>query len=567
MLVELRVENLGIISQLDLIVGRGLTAITGETGAGKTLIVEALELLLGGRADATLVRSGAQEARAEARFVVGDREIVLARVLPQNGRSRAYIDGRMATAAELGELGRSLVDLHGQHDQQSLLFSAEQRSLLDSYAGSAATDALDAVRAARRAVSAIDAELASLGGDERSRAREIDLLQFQTSEIVAAEIVEVGEEATITESIDRLADAEAHQEALDDAYRLLDTGIDAVGAAVAGLDGRGPLDELVQRLRGAQADLAEIGHDVRIARENMIANPEQLEVLSARRQLLRELRRKYGESLADVVAFLVEAQDRLAALESHADRVASLTHERVERLGAAHAAAKELSDIRRRAVVPLSAAVTEQLQTLALVGATFSIELTQGELTDDGLDTVSFELAPNPGEPARPLARAASGGELSRTMLAIRVVLSQAPPTLIFDEVDAGIGGEVGIAIGRALKQLGEHHQVLVVTHLAQVASAADAQVHVSKTEHDGRTVSRAELLLDGARVHELSRMLGGSRASESARAHAQELLATANATIKPRKKVQSKVQSTAASKTASQASAEPDSTSKAARE
>ena len=525
MLVELRVENLGIISDLRLVVGEGLTAITGETGAGKTLLVEALELLLGGRADTGLIRSGADEARVEARFATGDDEVVVARVVPTNGRSRAYIDGRMATVAELAELGRSLADLHGQHDQQSLLHTSEQRALLDSYAGNAAHSSKLALVEARRRVGTIDAELAALGGDDRTRAREVDLLRFQIAEIDDAALIDGDEEQRITEEVDRLADSESHQEALDDTYAKLDAAIDAVGKSVAVLSGRAPLLQLADRLRGAQSELAEISHDVRVERETMVADPERLALLGARRQMLRELRRKYGDTLADVIGYRSEAHSRLVALDSHAERVAELIERRSTTLDEAHHAAQRLHKARVKAAKPLAAAVTEQLQQLALLGAVFSIAIDTGDLTDEGIDTVTFELAPNSGEPGRPLARAASGGELSRTMLAIRVVLSQAPPTLVFDEVDAGIGGEVGVAIGRALKSLSTVHQVLVVTHLAQVAAAADAQVHVSKTEHDGRTVSHAELLLDEARVAELSRMLGGNDASASARAHAQELL------------------------------------------
>ncbi len=533
MLVELRVENLGIISDLRLVVGAGLTAITGETGAGKTLLVEALELLLGGRADTGLIRNGADEARVEARFISGHNEVVVARVVPLNGRSRAYIDGRMATATELAELGTSLADLHGQHDQQSLLHGSEQRMLLDSYAGPAAENAKRELLDARRMVSAIDAELASLGGDDRTRAREIDLLLFQIAEIDEAHIEGLDEEERMTEEIDRLSDSESHQEALDDAYMQLDAAIDAVGKSVAVLTGRIPFSEISERIRAAQSELGEVIHDVRLEREAMVADPNRLASLGARRQMLRELRRKYGDALADVVRYGSEARARLAALESHTQRVEELSDRRVVMLETAQKAAQRLHKVRVKAAKPLAAAVTEQLQQLALLGAVFSIAIDACDLTDEGIDTVTFELAPNTGEPGRPLARAASGGELSRTMLAIRVVLSQAPPTLVFDEVDAGIGGEVGIAVGRALKSLSTVHQVLVVTHLAQVAAAADAQVHVTKTELDGRTVSRAELLLDDARVSELSRMLGGIEASTSARAHAVELL-TAN--VSPRR-------------------------------
>lgn len=527
MLLELRVENLGIISELQLVIGPGMTAITGETGAGKTLIVEALELLLGGRADASLIRSGADEARAEARFEIDGDEIVLARVLPANGRSRAYIDGRLATAGELAEIGRRVVDLHGQHDQQSLLHGAEQRSLLDSYAGDAALTHLTTIRRERQAMAAVTAELADLGGDERARAREIDLLQFQIEEIAAAAISDSSEEELLIAEIERLSDAEAHREALTNAFASVDSAGDSLGSAVGALAGRAPLCELELQARDAQALLSELSHELRVATEAMVADPGRLEELTARRQLLRELRRKYGDTLAEVMAFEKDASARHTALISHADRVRDLERQRSVHEDSARQAARVLHDERVSASVGLAADVTAHLQALALAGATFSVDVQLGELSDDGMDTVTFLLAPNKGEPARPLAKAASGGELSRTMLAIRVVLSQAPPTLVFDEVDSGIGGEVGIAIGAALRGLGRRHQVLCVTHLAQVAAAADLQVHVSKTELDGRTVSKAEVLNDPKRIEELARMLGGATITKSARAHAGELLAT----------------------------------------
>ena len=527
MLEELRVENLGIIAELQLVLGEGLTAITGETGAGKTLIVEALSLLLGGRADTNLVRSGADAARVEGRFRSGDDEVVLARVIPVSGRTRAYIDGRLATVAELSDVARGLVDLHGQHDQQSLLVPSEQRVLLDAFIGADASDARRDIRAARVAASAVADQLGALGGDDRTRAREIDLLQFQISEIDDAAITTPDEDDVLAMEIDVLSDAEEHRRALSEAFGFVDqAGGDLIGRAVSALQGRAPFAHHEQRVRALQAELDDLARELRIERDGLVADPNRLAELGRRRQQLRELRRKYGESLADVLAYRDECQRRLDDLEGHADRVSELEAERTRLLGEARAAAQRLHDARVAAAPRLSDAVTSRLGELALGRAQFSIDITPTELGDDGADVVTFVLAANSGEPARPLARAASGGELSRTMLAIRVVLSQAPPTLIFDEVDAGIGGDAGVAVGRALAQLAGQHQVLVVTHLAQVAVAADHHVHVAKAEVDRRTTTNATVLLDDARVHEIARMLGGSGDSSTAVAHAREMLA-----------------------------------------
>lgn len=535
MLSELRVVDLGIIAELTVPIGAGLTAITGETGAGKTLLVEALQLLLGGRADASLVREGATEARVDGRFVTADDEVVLSRVVPRDGRSRAYVDGRPATATELGELGARLVDLHGQHEQQSLLHPAAQRNLLDAWCGAPAADARRELAVLRARLAALRSELEAFGGDERARAREIDLLRFQLEEIDAAEIAGVDEDAELAAEDLLLGDAENHRDALETAREALGGGAaDALAVAAGGLAGREPFAELSNRILGAQAELAELALELRIAREGIVADPERLAWVRDRRLRLRELRRKYGDTLADVMAFRLEAATRLADLESHDERAGAIAAESAEVAVLRREVGATLGEVRRAGAGPLAAEVTDRLRELALPAATFSIRVeplafdeSVGEhgISDDGADAVVFELAPNPGEPARPLAKAASGGELSRTMLAIRVVLSDAPPTLIFDEVDAGIGGEAGIAIGAALAALGERHQVLCVTHLAQVAAQADAQLHVRKQTTGKRTIAAVEVLLDNARVGELSRMLGGLGDSAHARSHALELL------------------------------------------
>ena len=533
MLVELRVENLGIISDLLLALSPGMTVITGETGAGKTLIVDALDLLCGGRADSALVRDGADEARVEGRFVDGDEEVVLSRVIPAVGRTRGYVDGHLATATELGERGRALVDLHGQHAHQSLLVPAEQRALLDRFAGAPAESAQAALLVARAARRRIDEELAAIGGDDHLRARTIDLLRYELDEIEAAEIEDPDEDIRLAAQEELLADAETLREALDDAHEKLEgPALDALGAAIAAIDSRAPFATIAQRLRALQIETAEAVHDVRVAAEQIVADPERLATVQQRRARLRELVRKYGPTLAEVQAYGLDARERLAKIEGHEARAAALAAERADADRAVAEAAGALSAARRAAAPSLAKAVQARLRELAMPAATFEVAVVPGDLAaagEDGADDVTFLLAPNPGEPARPLARAASGGELARAMLALRVVLSAAPPTLVFDEVDAGIGGEAGTAVGRALATLGGRHQVLCVTHLAQVAAFADAQVAVSKAEAKGRTIARAELLLDDARVGEISRMLAGVGESSHARRHAGELLANAH--------------------------------------
>lgn len=546
MLAELQVEHLGIIEELSVVLGQGLTVITGETGAGKTLVVEALELLVGGRADPALVRPGAEEARVAGRFVDGeagdpDAELVLARVVPVDGRSRAYVNGQLVTATELAVRGAGLVDLHGQHTHQSLLAPAVQRAALDRFAGSEAAEALGACRAARVELRRIDEALAALGGDARSRAREVDLLRFQLSELDAADLADPAEDVALEAEEVLLADAEAHRSALSFARAGVEgPAVDAVGEAAAALAGRSPFAELEARLRAAQAELAELAHDLRLAHEHVADDPERLETVRARRRLLRELARKYGETIPEMLAFADETRRRLRELDGYEERAATLERDRAAAGAEWRSAAARLGELRRRAAEPFAASVEENLRALAMPDARFEIEMEPadpgepgdaGPAAEVGTERVAFLFAANPGEPARPLSKVASGGELSRAMLAVRVALVRAASaafdgiTLVFDEVDAGLGGEAGGAVGRQLAELAGEQQVLCVTHLAQVAACADAQVAVTKRSREGRTVAHAELVLGDARVGELSRMLAGVGESAHARRHARELL------------------------------------------
>lgn len=531
MLVELRVRDLGVIADLELVVGPGMTALTGETGAGKTLVVEALELLLGGRADSSMVRSGASEALVEGRFVVGDREIVLARSVPTSGRSRAYVDGRMAPASLLSEIGDDLVDLHGQHAHQSLLRQAAQREALDRFAGAD----LEPVAVARRELASIDARLADLGGDPRALARAVDLLRFQVDEIDEAKIAGpdedlrlVAEESALSQ-IGALRDsmAAAHGALAGSDVSLAQSGggaADLIGLAASALSAHDAVTDLAERLRAAQADVEDIGSELRLRGERLEEDPARLELVRRRLQLFADLGRKYGPSLAEILEFERSGRSQLAELEGAEATRAGLYERRraVEELLAQ--AEARLGDERRRAAPELAAAIEAHLHELALPGARLEVRIGDDPAGSD----VELLFGANSGEPPLPLAKVASGGELARAMLATRLVLTAAPPTLVFDEVDAGVGGQAALAVGRALAAIGRDHQVLVVTHLAQVAAFADQQVLVSKADEQGRTVARARPVEGQDRVVELSRMLSGHPDSAAARRHAKELLALA---------------------------------------
>ncbi|MEY2434596.1 MAG: repair protein RecN [Acidimicrobiaceae bacterium] len=527
-LLELSVRNLGVIADLRLLLGDGMTALTGETGAGKTMLVEAVELLVGGKADAALVRPGADEATIEGRFVIDDEEVVLARVVPAVGRSRAYVNGRLAPASALAEWGARLVDLHGQHEHQSLLSPSVQRGALDRFG---AID-LTAMGEARRELTRIESLLAELGGDERSRARELDLLRFQVGELGTAAVSDPDEDERLSDEEDQLANAQAHRDAAATAVEALmgdGGGADAVGTALAALADRTPFAAIEERLRAAAAELHDVASDLRTAGERIEDDPERLSAVRERRHLLFDLRRKYGETLTEVIAFAEDARQRLLELETHDERAAELDRERSDALRRIAVEAGKVGAARRKAAPRMAKAIESNLVTLAMANATVGLAVGDADPGDD----VSFLLAANPGSPHLPLAKVASGGELARAMLALRLVMlgtrdDTGPPTLVFDEVDAGIGGQAATSVGQALATLAADRQVLVVTHLPQVAAFADTQIAVTKHD-DGRTTSATALVLqDDNRVIEISRMLSGSPDSDTAREHAAELLAAA---------------------------------------
>ena len=534
MLVELSIENLGIIESSRLTFDSGFTAFTGESGAGKTMLVEAIGLVVGQRADVSVIRDGAEEARVEARFVTsgpdGDVETILCRVLHREGRSRAYINDRMATVATLAEVGQSLVDIHGQHAHQRLMSASVQRDSLDAF-GKVDTSAL---REAREAVTQIDANLAALGGDEKSRVREIDLLSFQCEEIENAGLSRPDEDQALSREEDELGDVVRHQEALLKVSALLsDDGnaVDLLGQVSRSLSPITSMSEIRERVENLLAELNDISHTVRGAAENSEENPERLEEIRLRRQALRDLVRKYGDTIADVMAFGAEARTRLNELLSYSERVQELESSRANALKVLHSRQLEVGRLRRKTAPGLAAAVGKRLRLLALPHATIQVAVGD-EGSDPSGEAVSFMLAANPGSAPMPITKVASGGELARVMLALRLVLTTDPATMVFDEVDAGIGGAAAVAVAQALRELGTDHQVFAVTHLAQVAASAHSHIVVSKSVKSGKTYGRATKVLQEDRVGEIARMLSGGIADESALTHAQEILNTLGAPI-----------------------------------
>ncbi len=451
------------------------------------------------------------------------------------------MDGRMATVAALADTAGRLVDLHGQHSHQSLLHQETQRQALDRFGGVELAE----VETERAAIGQLDERLAELGGDERQRAREVDLLGYQVAELEAAALADPDEEALIGSQVRLLSAAESLRHAASAACGLL-TGessggggeaaaaagplgasdaLEAMGRATSLLAQHEQLADLSTRLQDAAAEVADVAADLRRRAEGFEDDPVRLEELMNRLRLLGDLRRKYGDTLSDVIEYEASTRQRLADLESGEERRRALESERGHREATLAEAEDRVGDARRAAAGALAAAVERHLAELALPKARLEIRLPERGLADE----VTWLFGANAGEAALPLAKVASGGELARAMLATRLVLSEAPPTLIFDEVDAGIGGEAALAVGRALHQLADAgHQVIVVTHLPQVAAFADAHVAVTKEERGGRTIASARPVAGEERLIELSRMLSGQPASAVARRHAEELLALA---------------------------------------
>jgi DNA repair protein RecN (Recombination protein N) len=550
---ELWVRDFALIEDVRLVVEPGLTVVTGETGAGKSLLIDALGLVLGARADPSAVRHGAAASRIEARFATPDGELVVVREVSAAGRSSARLGDEAVALARLAEVTGPLVEIHGQHDQQRLLDPRRQLDLLDAYAGlgplrTAVAEAVERWRANRAA-------LVALAVDPRELARRIEIAEHEAAEIAAARL-RVGEADEIRERLAAAGHAETIARGAVEIGNLLGgegtSVLDLVGRAVAearrlaGLDRRfGPL---VERLAGLEAEAADLASEVRRLAETVDHDPVAVARLEARLSEIYGLLRRYGDDEAAVIAYGERAAAEAARLrDADAERARRAAAE-PELLAAVAEAAARLSTARRRAAGELAAAVDAALAELGFRTGAFAVAVGRRAAGPDepaveidgdavafdatGVDEVVFTFAPNVGEPARPLARIASGGELSRVALAIEEVLAavDATPTLVFDEIDAGIGGRSAEPVGRALWRLGRRHAVLCVTHLAQIAAYADHHVQIAKTRRDGRTVTELHGLDREGRLAELTAMLGGMAASAAARASAEELLARAEA-------------------------------------
>ncbi|SDP73712.1 DNA replication and repair protein RecN [Arthrobacter sp. ok909] len=569
MLEELRIRDLGVITDAILPLGPGLSVVTGETGAGKTMVVTAVGLLLGARSDAGAVRSGAKSASAEAVLKLdaghaaiarsreagaeieefdGRAELLLARSVGADGRSRAYVGGRAAPVGVLAEIGETLVVVHGQSDQIRLKSAVAQRGALDKFAGDGLAKTLAAYQELYAHWHASQGELDALRSAARERLREAESLQAALAEIDGVDPQPGEDEALKAEAV-KLANVEELRIAASTAHQALiaeDFGEDADATTLVDAAKR-TLEHVAEHdgeLGSAAVRLAEVGfllNDIATELASYQAaldteGPERLAEIEDRRAVLAKLVRKYAPSIDEVLVWAEQARARYDELQDDSTRIEALDAEVTRAEAGLRKQAAAISKARTKAAKDLSARVSAELTALAMADATLVINVEPTEqLGPFGADEISFLLQPHSGAPARPLGKGASGGELSRVMLAIEVVLAAVDPvpTFVFDEVDAGVGGRAAVEIGRRLAMLARHVQVLVVTHLPQVAAFANQHIRVTKTSvrgADGATAtgftsSDVQLLDEGERVRELARMLAGQEDSESAQAHAQELL------------------------------------------
>jgi DNA repair protein RecN (Recombination protein N) len=552
-LLELVVENYAVVERVRVRFHPGLNLLTGETGSGKSIVVDALGLVLGGRASADMLRSDTERVRVAAIFEaprdaallglleragapVEEGELLIEREVLAGGKSRAFLGNRPVTIALLREIGRFLGDIHGQHEQQQLFSSAAQLESLDDFAGLA--ERREEVGELFRQWKSLESELEELNRSEQEKLRMADLWSFQRKEIEAAAL-KPGEDAQLEQERMVLRNVAKLQENANAAYAALYEEQESVSAQLrtalkkleelARIDGS--LERVVETLKNAAIGVEDASDAIRDYMDKLEADPKRLDEIESRLALIERLKRKYGSSLVEVLAFLADVRSKMDAIETAGERKAKLEQDLTRASAAYGERAADLTTARKAAAQKLSKKVETELDSLALENAVFRIEVLATNWSEDGADRVEFLISANAGEEPRALDKIASGGELSRIALALKTSLGHArhangvQRTLVFDEIDSGIGGGVAEAVGRRLKKLSASDQVLCVTHLAQVAGFADHHYSVEKREVKGRTVAEIEELTGEARTREIGRMLSGQKVTPEALKHAEQLI------------------------------------------
>lgn len=555
MLETLHIQNYALIDDLELDFHEGFNVLTGETGAGKSIIVGALNLVLGARASADAVRKGTKRAKIDALFrvphpserleeiltileiEVSEDSLLLSRVVTAEGRSRAYVEGNLLPISILAQIGDELVDLHGQHEHQSLLKLERQRELLDSFAdtGGLARDLREKVKGLRD----LEKTIKELEGDDRETARRQDFLRHEAREIEEAQLG-AGEEEEVRARHNLITNAEKVATLASDVHASLYEGseapvIDSLDLAVRNVQELAEIDKrfqpLVEGLESVRADVESIDDEIRQFTDSLEFDSQELEALNARLALIGNLKRKYGATIEEILAYGRKASEEIDAFNSRDERLETLRRERDDLRGDAMKEAERLSKKRRGAGRVFAQKISRALGELGMEGAVFDVSIDSGDLEASGVDRIEFMLSANPGEPQKALRHVASGGEISRVMLALKSELAQGDgiDTLVFDEIDAGVGGAVANRVADKLKGLTRTHQTISITHLPQIAAAADAHFTVSKERRHGRTLTSIGEVRGTARIEEIARLLDGASTDVSME-HARELLKVGNA-------------------------------------
>ena len=570
MLQELRVKNLALIDELVLEFHPCFNVLTGETGAGKSIIIDALGLTLGGRFSAEMMRGGAESVLVEAVFAIDnradlqdyltesgiplepDQTLLIQREININGKNRCRINGQLVTVLSLTKIGEYLIDLHGQHEHQSLLFPEKQLELLDQYAGARCLEVKNQFGATYRDWQALLAEYRDLTANEAELARKIELLEFQLKEINQAQLV-IGEDEDLFKEREILSSAEKLFEATAFSYQVLYDGNEGKSAVellteaeraleqVAAVDPR--LGPILDTLREAACQTEEVSRELRAYQNEIQFDPDRLRAIDDRLDEINRLKRKYGVTTADILLYAERCARDLAGISHREERSRQLLGELEKQRVSLGRLAEELNGLRSEGSSRLEQAITVQLADLNMAKTQFKIELTQSEATEGiplrdrevavsitGADHAEFLVAPNPGEGLKPLTKIASGGELSRLMLALKTILAELDqiPTMVFDEIDVGIGGRTAQAVAEKILLIGQARQVICVTHLPQIASLAECHFYIEKNVSGDRTVVSVRPLGMNERVVELARMLSGAEVTETTRQHAREMLTLA---------------------------------------
>ena len=550
MLTNLYIENIAVIEQTNIDFSRGLNVLTGETGAGKSIVIDAINAVLGHRSSRGLIRAGADSAFVSATFedvsdlvikklcsmgyTCEDGTLILSRELGASGKNTCRINSRPAVVANLKEIGEYLINIHGQNDNLELMNPALHIVYVDALAGIAPQ--LSEYRRLYREMKAVEEELAAADMDEAERLSRIDLLTFQIAELEDADVTEgeynaLSAERTALQNREKIAKelmrsrvALDGDDDVDGVLRMLD---DAAASSLNAARYLPALEEVSDRMYAALYELQELSRELENAMDDIDADPGRLEEIEERLDLLYRLRRKYGESEAEMIAYLENSKEELKQLTDYAYNREQLEHKHDELYRAAYNSAKELSEIRARTCEDFRTAVEREMAFLDMPNVRLAVDREEVEMNARGIDRIEFLISTNPGEEPKPVSKIASGGELSRMMLAIKTVLSKADfvETLIFDEIDTGISGSAAGKVGKKLAQLSCDSQILCVTHQAQIAAFADRHLLISKSVRDGRTYTRVDALDDEGRVGELARIVGGEHVTDTARSHAKELL------------------------------------------